>query len=80
MLSKLHSLNLKLCSKQYNKKFVLHLILAPQAVRPCQRAVYVFSYVYARDIRSSIFYKSVKDNKKFHNISPIMFDKLGDCS
>jgi hypothetical protein len=30
MLSELHSLNLKLCSKQYNKKFILHLILAPQ--------------------------------------------------
>jgi hypothetical protein len=30
MLSKLHSLNLKLCSKQYNKNFVLHLIVAPQ--------------------------------------------------
>jgi hypothetical protein len=29
MLSELHSLNLKLCSKQYNKKFVLHLIVAP---------------------------------------------------
>jgi len=29
MLSKLHSLNLKLWSKQYNKKFVLHLIVAP---------------------------------------------------
>ncbi len=25
-----HSLNLKLCSKQYNKNFVLHLIVAPQ--------------------------------------------------
>jgi hypothetical protein len=30
MLSELHSLNLKLYSKQYNKKFVLHLIVAPQ--------------------------------------------------
>jgi len=30
MLSELHSLNLKLCSKQYNKKFVLHLIVVPQ--------------------------------------------------
>jgi hypothetical protein len=30
MLSELHSLNLKLCSKQYNKKFVLHLIVGPQ--------------------------------------------------
>ncbi len=30
MLSKLHSLNLKLCSKQYNKNFVLHLIVSPQ--------------------------------------------------
>jgi hAT family C-terminal dimerisation region len=30
MLSELHSLNLKLCSKQYNKIFVLHLIVAPQ--------------------------------------------------
>ncbi len=30
MLSELHSLNLKLCSKQYNKNFVLHLIVAPQ--------------------------------------------------
>ncbi len=30
MLSELHSLNLKLCRKQYNKKFVLHLIVAPQ--------------------------------------------------
>jgi len=30
MLSELHSLNLKLCTKQYNKKFVLHLIVAPQ--------------------------------------------------
>jgi len=30
MLSELHSLNLKLCSKQYNKKFVLHPIVAPQ--------------------------------------------------
>jgi hypothetical protein len=30
MLSELHSLNLKLCSKQYNKAFVLHLIVAPQ--------------------------------------------------
>jgi hypothetical protein len=26
----LHSLNLNLCSKQYNSKFVLHLIVAPQ--------------------------------------------------
>ncbi len=30
MLSDFHSLNLKLCSKQYNKKFVLHLIVVPQ--------------------------------------------------
>ncbi len=30
MLSELHSLNLKLRSKSYNKKFVLHLIGAPQ--------------------------------------------------
>ncbi len=30
MLSELHSLNLKFCSKQYNKKFVLHLIVAPK--------------------------------------------------
>ncbi len=30
MLSELHSLNLKLYSKQYNKNFVLHLIVAPQ--------------------------------------------------
>jgi len=30
MLSELHSLNLKLCSKQCNKKFVLHLIVVPQ--------------------------------------------------
>ncbi len=30
MLSELHSFNWKLCSKQYNKKFVLHLIVAPQ--------------------------------------------------
>ncbi len=30
MLSELHSLNLKLCSKQYNAQFVLHLIVAPQ--------------------------------------------------
>ncbi len=30
MLSELHNLNLKLCSKQYNKNFVLHLIVAPQ--------------------------------------------------
>jgi hypothetical protein len=30
MLSELHSLNLKLCSKQHNKKFVLHLIVVLQ--------------------------------------------------
>jgi hypothetical protein len=30
MLSELNSLNLKLYSKQYNKKFVLHLIVVPQ--------------------------------------------------
>ncbi len=30
MLSDLHSLNLKLCSKQYNKNFVWHLIVAAQ--------------------------------------------------
>ncbi len=30
MLSKLHSLNLKLSSTKYNKNFVLHLIVAPQ--------------------------------------------------
>jgi hypothetical protein len=30
MLSELHGLNLKLRSKQYNKKIVLHLILVPQ--------------------------------------------------
>jgi hypothetical protein len=30
MLSELHNLNWKLCSKQYNKKFVLHLIVVPQ--------------------------------------------------
>ncbi len=36
MLSKCHSLNLKLCSKQYNKIFVLHLIVAPQLGGGCQ--------------------------------------------
>jgi outer membrane receptor for ferric coprogen and ferric-rhodotorulic acid len=30
MHSELHNLNLKLCSKQYNKIFVLHLIVSPQ--------------------------------------------------
>jgi hypothetical protein len=30
MLSELHNLNSKLCSKQYNKNFVLHLIVVPQ--------------------------------------------------
>jgi len=30
MLSELHILNLKLCSKQYSKNIVLHLIVAPQ--------------------------------------------------
>jgi hypothetical protein len=30
MLSELHSLNVKLCSKQYNTKFVLHLIVVTQ--------------------------------------------------
>jgi len=30
MLSELHSLNLKLCSKQYNKIVLLHLIGVPQ--------------------------------------------------
>jgi hypothetical protein len=30
MLSELHSLNLKLCSEQYNKVILLHLIVAPQ--------------------------------------------------
>jgi hypothetical protein len=30
MLCELHSLNLKLCSKQYYKIFVLHLIVEPQ--------------------------------------------------
>ncbi len=60
MLSELHNLNLKLCSKLHNKKFVLHLIVAPQlssgrqnnysthnkAGRLGQWAVFVFSYVY----------------------------------
>jgi hypothetical protein len=36
MLSELHSLNLKLYSKEYNKKFVLHLIVAPQLSRGWQ--------------------------------------------
>jgi len=30
MLSELHNLNIKLCSKQFNKKIVLHLIVASQ--------------------------------------------------
>jgi hypothetical protein len=30
MLSELHSLNLKLCSKQYNKNLFCNLIVAPQ--------------------------------------------------
>ncbi len=30
MLSEFRSLNLKLCSKQYNKNFLLNLIVAPQ--------------------------------------------------
>jgi hypothetical protein len=30
VLSELHSLNLNLCSKQYNKKIVLLLIVVPQ--------------------------------------------------
>jgi hypothetical protein len=60
MLSELHSLNLKLSSKQYNKKFVSHLIVAPQLgsgqwhnystktrqAGQANEAVYVFSYVY----------------------------------
>jgi hypothetical protein len=36
MLSALHSLNLKLYSKLYNKNFVLHLIMAPQISRGWQ--------------------------------------------
>jgi len=36
VLSELHSLNLKLCSKQYNKKIVLHLIVVPQLCRGWQ--------------------------------------------
>jgi len=32
MLTELHSLNLNLCSKQYNKNLVLHLIVAPQLI------------------------------------------------
>ncbi len=57
MLSERHSLNLKLYSKQYNKKIVLHLIVVSQLsscwqhnystkTRLWQWAVYVFSYVY----------------------------------
>jgi hypothetical protein len=30
MISELHGLNLKLCCKEYNKNFALHLIVAPQ--------------------------------------------------
>jgi len=30
MFSELHSLNLKLCCKKYNKNFGLHLIVVPQ--------------------------------------------------
>ncbi len=30
MLSELHNLSSKLCSEQYNKNFVLHLIVVPQ--------------------------------------------------
>jgi hypothetical protein len=30
MISELHGLNLKLYSKQYNKNFLLHLIVVPQ--------------------------------------------------
>jgi hypothetical protein len=59
VLSELHSLNLKLCSKQYNNKFVLHLIVAPQLsngwrhnystkTRPAGRANGQFSYVYGK--------------------------------
>ncbi len=36
MLSELHSLNLDLCSKQYNKKIILHLIVVPQLSSGCQ--------------------------------------------
>jgi hypothetical protein len=61
MLSELHSLNLKLCSKQYNKKIVLHLIVVPQLCRGWQhnystktrqagraneQSMYLFSYIY----------------------------------
>jgi len=59
MLSELQSFNLKLCSKQYSKIFVLHLVVTPKlssgwwqllnqnkAGRPPQWAVYVFSHVY----------------------------------
>jgi len=62
MLSELHSLNLKSCSKQYNKFFNLDLIVVPQlnsvwwqllnqnkAGGPGQCAVCVFSYVYAME-------------------------------
>ncbi len=57
MLSKLHSLNLDLCRKQYNKNFVLHLKGVPQLGGSWQHnystktrqampmSVYVFSYV-----------------------------------
>ncbi len=45
-----NSLNLKLCSKQYNKKIILNLIVVPQLRGGWQLlgqwAVYVFSYVY----------------------------------
>ncbi len=59
MLSELHSLELKLYRKQYNKNFGLHLIVVPQLSSGWQHnystkkrqtgrqwALYVFSYVY----------------------------------
>ncbi len=59
MLSELHNLNLKLCSKQYNKIDLLHLIAPPQLSgnrwqllkqnktgRPRKWDVCVFFYVY----------------------------------
>jgi len=36
MIFEPHSLNLKLCIEQYNKNFVLHLIVAPQLSSGCQ--------------------------------------------
>jgi hypothetical protein len=76
MLSELHKLNLKLCSKWYNKINLLHLILAPQLSSDWQRNYSTKTKQAGRAIEQSCVFENIELSRKWILIRNVLLQSI----